>query len=315
MNAHTDYSSWDEVVSSFPETMQEDIASIRENNGCLTADRVEKILLETNAEIGTLMISLLPVAAQYAIVPISNFHVGAVAAGAPVGGFANLYLGANIEYTGLALTFSMHAEQSASNNAWIHGETMIQALAISAAPCGYCRQFLNEIVMPSPLSILLPTGTGNQYTLQPLPFYLPNAFGPSDLGMDGGLMNPKYCTHNLKLTGGSTDPFILQALAAAQSCYAPYTSGFAGVAVKLDDGSVYTGRYAENAAYNPSMSPLESALGFMNMNQPRTGSRTVVRGALVEVPSKAGQFAVTQAALASYAPGVTLEYYTAAVVS
>jgi cytidine deaminase len=315
MNSPSDNSTWDQILSLFPESAQADIASIRDNGGCLKSDRVAK-LMGSYAEIGTLMISLLPVAAKYAVVPVSNYHVGAVAAGmAPPGGWPSLYLGANFEYSGISLPFTTHAEQSATNNAWLHGETGIQALAISAAPCGYCRQFLYELVTQPTLSILLPTGTGNQYTLNPLGYYLPNAFGPHDLGINGGLMDPKYCTHNLTLNDGSQDPLVLQALAAAQSCYAPYTTAFAGCALQMTDNSVYTGRYAENAAYNPTLLPLESAFTFMNMNQPQTATRQVARAVLVEVQTTINQFQATQTVLGSYAPNVTLEYHTASVVS
>jgi cytidine deaminase len=66
---------------------------------------------------------------------------------------------------------------------------------------------------------------------------------------------------------------------------------------------IYTGRYAENAAYNPSLSPLESALTFMNMNRPQSGTRAVTRCVLVEVLTLASQLSATQAVLAAYAPG------------
>jgi cytidine deaminase len=315
MDSPSNNQTWDQVLSLFPEAVRADIASIRDYGGCLKADRVEK-LMSSYEDIGALMISLLPVAAQYAVVPVSNFHVGAVAAGmAPPGGSPSLYLGSNFEYTGISLPFTVHGEQSATNNAWLNGETGIQALAISAAPCGYCRQFLYELVTQPTLSILLPTGTGNQYTTNPLGYYLPDAFGPHDLGIDGGLMDPKYCTHNLTLNDGSQDPLVLQALAAAQSCYAPYTSAFAGCALLMTDNSVYTGRYAENAAYNPTLLPLESALTFMNMNQAQSATRQVARAVLVEVPTTIGQAQATLSVLSSYDAAVTLEYHGASVAS
>ena len=39
----------------------------------------------------------------------------------------------------------IHAEQCLIANALLHGETGIQKLAISAAPCGHCRQFYSEL--------------------------------------------------------------------------------------------------------------------------------------------------------------------------
>lgn len=266
---------------------------------------------------------LLPVAQQYAVVPVSHYQVGTVVAGmpAPDTGWCSLYLGANFEFVNSALSFSVHAEQSATNNAWLNGETGIQAMAISAAPCGYCRQFLYELVTAKQLSILLPNNQKDptSYSSTPLTVFLPNAFGPSDLGVTGGLMDPMLCTHNLALDGcPPTDPVIAAALAAACGSYAPYKTdasyGYAGVAVELADNSIYAGRYAENVAYNPSLSPLQSALSFMNMNHPRSGTRTVVRCVLVEVPTLASQLSAMQAVLAAYAPGVSVEYYKAKIV-
>jgi cytidine deaminase len=38
--------------------------------------------------------------------------------------------------------------------------------------------------------------------------------------------------------------------------------------IPIEFDTIYTGRYAENVAYNPSMSPIESALAYMNMSLP-----------------------------------------------
>jgi cytidine deaminase len=315
---------WKKAVSNFPQNVRADIDSIWEKGGCLPANVVERMLGSAFAEIGTLMMQLLPLAQQFAIVPLSHYQVGAVAAGVPIpgSGWCNLYLGANFEFQSASLIFTVHAEQSATNNAWLSGEHGIQALAISAAPCGYCRQFLYELVTAQQLSILLPNDSKNplSYSSTPLTTFLPNAFGPSDLGVAGGLMDAKLCTHNLKLNSGSpTDSVIAAALAAASGSYAPYTTdktyGYAGVAIQLADESIYGGRYAENAAYNPTLLPLESALTFMNMNQPQSATRTLTRCVLVEVPSLSSQLSATRAVLAAYAPQISAEYYTASVIS
>ena len=44
------------------------------------------------------------------------------------------YPGANMEFAGAPLSTSLHAEQSAILNAWMHGETSIERLIISDAP-------------------------------------------------------------------------------------------------------------------------------------------------------------------------------------
>lgn len=316
--------AWNEVVKRFPEGARADIDAIWDSKGFLPADVVGRIMKASSyAEIGTLMMELLPVAQQYAVVPVSGYQVGAVAAGMPIPrtGWCSLYLGANFEFSNVALSFTVHAEQSATTNAWNNNEVGLQALAVTAAPCGYCRQFLYELSTAKMLNILMPTAPGSlSYTSNPLTYYLPDAFGPSDLGVQGGMMDPKLGTHQLSLNAGPAPNAVVQAaLASASLSYAPYLTNtaneYAGVAVQLADGSIYAGRYGENAAYNPSISPLESALTFMNMSQPLGATRQVTQCALVEVPTLASQFSATQAVLAAYAPGVTLQYYPASVVN
>jgi cytidine deaminase len=313
---------WEEALSAFPENIRADIDSIWDNRGVLSAETVGRILGASQPDISALMMQLLPVAKLYAVVPVSGYQVGAVAAGMPIAGAnrCSLYLGANFEFSNAALSFTAHAEQAATNNAWLCGEQGVQALAINAAPCGYCRQFLYELVAAEKLTILLPDPNSPAgYSATPLTTLLPNAFGPGALGVKGGLMDFALCSHTLALTNGSpADPLIAAALQAASGSYAPYATdtsfNYAGVAVELADGSIYAGRHAENAAYNPSLSPLESALTFMNMRQPLTATRTVTRCVLVEVPTLASQRSATQVALAACAPTVQLEYYTARII-
>ena len=195
--------------------------------------------------------TLLPLAAQFARPPVSNFKVGCVSRGLS----GNLYFGANVEFAGEALSFTVHAEQSSIANAWMNGEEGIDLIAVTAAPCGYCRQFLNELTTADSLTIAIP---GSTQTLRAL---LPSAFGPRDLGIEGGLMQREE--HSLSLA--SSDALTLAALGAARRSYAPYSKSYAGVAVQTSDGMVATGAYAENAAFNPSMSPLEVALSQLNL--------------------------------------------------
>ena len=313
---------WKKAIDAFPEGSRAEIDRIWDNRGILSAEAVARLGIAP-AEIGTLMMQLLPMARQYAVVPVSNFPVGAVAAGVPDPdrGWCNLYLGANFEFANTSLSFTIHAEQAATNNAWLSGEPGIHSLAISDAPCGYCRQFLYELVTAQQLSILVPTEPDSlTYTSTPLTKLLPEPFGPNDLGVAGGLMDPRLCSRTLALESGApVDPVIAAALSGASRSYAPYATGesyaYAGVAVHLDDGSIYAGRHAENAAYNPSLSPLQSALAFMNMGQPPGATRVVSRCVLVEVPTLASQRSATQAALAAYASTVELKYYAARIVS
>lgn len=251
---------------------------------------------------GRLMIALLPCAAEYARVPISGFHVGAVALGTS----GTLYLGANMEFPGHALSFSVHGEQSAITHAWLCGETGLEAIAVNAAPCGYCRQFMWEIAGSSGLSVLLRKDPGSDsldYTDHKLTHYLPNAFGPRDLEISDLLMRPQ--DHRLKVD--ADDALVLAALGAANASYSPYSGDFAGVALQLDDGSIHAGRYAENAAYSPSMSPLQSALAMMNMSRRAQAPYRIAAAVLVETRGvKVSQRSATEAVLSSVAPGISL---------
>jgi cytidine deaminase len=295
-------------------------AFAEDNHGVLPADAVARLAVSP-AKIGKLMMELLPLAEKFAVTPLSNYPVGAVAAGMPKeeGGWCNLYLGANFELRNAALNFTTHAEQSAINNAWLNGESGIQMLAVSAAPCGYCRQFLYELTTAHRLLILIPKRKGSLiYHSAPLTTFLPHAFGPKELEVTGALMDPGGCLPKLTLDERSrSDSVIAAALDAASRSYAPYSISqsfnYAGVAVQLKDGAIYAGRNAENAAYNPSLSPLQSALTFMNMSRALTATRVVKRCVLVEVPTLASQQSFIQAALAACAPAVKLEYYVASI--
>ena len=197
--------------------------------------------------------ALLPEAAKLARPPISNFHVGAVCRGITTG---KLYFGANVEFAGEALSFTVHAEQSAITNAWINGEAGIDLLAVTAAPCGYCRQFLNEVSTAATMQISI--GDGDTH---PLSYFLPDSFGPNDLGVAGGLMSAA----DNRLSVAESDDLAQAALRAANMSYAPYSKSFAGVAIRSAGGRTFIGPYAENAAFNPSMSPLEVALSALNL--------------------------------------------------
>jgi cytidine deaminase len=255
-------------------------SSRRAAGGFLPAGEVAKII--ASLAIDQLMLDLIPLAKTFAIPPISNFFVGVVALGAS----GSLYFGANYEFPGHALSFSVHGEQAATVQALSNGETGIEMLAISAAPCGYCRQFLNELTTASTLKIILPDTPAT-----PLTTLLPAAFGPIDLGVTGGLMSPQ--SHGIKLSESDIDDVVQAALKAANRSYAPYSASYAGVALKTSDGGIVTGSVAENAAFNPSMSPLEAAVVNLVIGAGKKYS-DIVDAVLVETrDSKASQSGVT----------------------
>lgn len=226
-----------------------DIFSIPNFQGHISAAQLEHLQESQGKTVEQIMLDLLSAAQQLARPPISNFRVGAVVRGAS----GSLYFGANLEIPKQPLGLTVHAEQASSANAYMHGEEAIFSLAVSAAPCGHCRQFLEELSPEGKLVVLV---KGQQPV--PLKSLLPAAFGPTDLGLTQGALPVKRV--NIILPKGQSDKLTAAALSAACSSYAPYTKAHSGVAISFSDGSIYTGSYIENAAFNPSLPPLQVAL-------------------------------------------------------
>ena len=90
---------------------------------------------------------------------------------------------------------------------------------------------------------------------KPLKMLLPNAFGPLDLGKKSGFLND-FGMGLLKFLG---DKVERAAFNACNFSYAPYSQNFGGVAFQTPKG-VATGIYIENAAFNPSLSPMVCGL-------------------------------------------------------
>ena len=280
------------------------------DSATIAAHDVEARVAAGGGDRDAVMIELLSWAKSFANVPVSGFAVGAVA----LGRSGALYAGANLELANLPLSASVHAEQAAVANAWLHGERGIGALAVNASPCGHCRQFLNELGGAGALRVLVPGMT--PATLAQL---LPASFGPADLGVEARLLEPE--NHGLRADQGSRDAtsdasigapadvLIDAALAAANASYAPYTRAYAGIALRLRDGTIASGRYAECAAYNPSLPALQGALSALALR--RADFSLIVDAVLAEVPGPTSQRSVAGVALRSLA-GVALRYVAAA---
>lgn len=218
----------------------------------ITAERAAELQKATGLDSDGLLQALVPVAKEMARPPISNYLVGA----AGLGKSGQIYLGVNLEFPGNALNQTVHGEQFVVTNALRNGEEQLTSLAVSAAPCGHCRQWLNETTGAPDLRILTP-----QQPPTPLNVLLPASFGPGDLGVTGALLSRQDQKMELKPGADMGDPILTAAaFEAANTSYAPYSKEGSGVAVRLQDGTVYTGRYSENAAFNPSLSPFQGAL-------------------------------------------------------
>lgn len=218
----------------------------------LTAEQVAMLKNATRLDEDALAFALLPLAAACARTPVSHFNVGAIARGVS----GTWYFGGNMEFIGATMQQTVHAEQSAISHAWLRGEKSLASVTVNYTPCGHCRQFMNELNSGLSLRINLPGR--NPHTLAD---YLPDAFGPKDLEIKTLLMDEE--NHGFAVTG---DALVQAAITAANQSHAPYSQAPAGLALECRDGTVFSGRYAENAAFNPSLPPLQGALNLLSLN-------------------------------------------------
>jgi cytidine deaminase len=299
-------------LQKFPQQVRDILQTITFQAGRLSARQCSELKGILRIDQPTLMTRLLPLAKTYAIAPLSRFQVGAVAmAGARNNSDQmDLYFGANIEFMHQDLNQTIHAEQSATLNAWHGGAHEIHALAVSELPCGYCRQFLNEFDNNTEIIVFIPSGKDLALRAASVPDLLPDAFGPSELGHRTGLMSRSAKNRKLKLKTASYDQTVAKALSAAARSYAPYTQNFAGCAIETKSGEIYCGRNVENAAYNPGLTPLQSTI--LCMSTARVDKiPTIHRVVLVERPTAVRQRKAVQLLLETWAPGIDLEYYEA----
>jgi cytidine deaminase len=246
-----------------------------------------------------LMLTLLPLAKTYSRPPISKYQVGTVVRGLS----GALYLGANMEFPGHSLGFSVHGEQSALSNAYMHEERGLAAIAVTAAPCGHCRQFMNELAPDIQILVQGRPAAG-------LATLLPFAFGPKDLGVTDLAFPVREV--NLKVDSDASDELSKAALEAARKSYAPYTKAHSGVAVRVRSGRIFKGSYIENAAYNPSLPPLQTALVALVLGGGEFSEISEVM--LVEVGSgPISQKSVAEAILGTIAPKVSLRAVNAQI--
>jgi len=294
---------WPTARAAFPATVRPRLDAIRAHGGRLPAADTAAVLAATGGTVEQLITALLPLAAEYAVAPVSSFHVGTVAAGP--GPTPTLYLGANFEFAGGALGFSIHAEQAAINHAWLAGETEVTRLAVTDAPCGHCRQFLRELATADQLQLLLRGRPAHR-----LAELLPQAFGPDALGVSARLLRP--ARHPLTLTTPDEDPLVAAAREAAEQSHAPYSQAYAGCALEVAGGPLQSGRTAENAAFNPTLPAFASALSALVLRDGPDAPRRVTRAVLVErTGPAASQRALTAALAACVAPGLTPAYFAA----
>jgi cytidine deaminase len=281
----------------------------------ISAERVLALAAQRGLDAQDLLPEFVREAQKLAIPPTSKFHVGAAALGAS----GAVYLGVNVELPGLPLNASIHAEQFAVVTAMRAGERALEAIATTAAPCGHCRQFMNELRGAASMRVIIPDGDvggdRKSHLVLPLCDLLPHSFGPLDLTHDDSLPLMLEERHNkLRFAPGSIPEAsgateldgaaAALALSEANKAYAPYSDSPAGLALVDSDGVVHTGRSVESAAYNPTMSPLHAALvaavGSAGMGDANGGEwRRIESATLVEINGAPVQYAGTVALILS----------------
>lgn len=227
----------------------------KSGEGWIAKYDVELLQKTLQLSLNELMIALLPIAQSKAIMPVCSYLVGAIGLGVS----GNLYFGGCQDFGYGPINQTVHAEQAVIANAFSHEERGIIKIACTDVPCGHCRQFLYELHTAQILEIILP----NQNPIL-LTALLPHPFGPKELGEESTLL--QEVNYQIQLLDPiKINPRILKALAAANSCYAPYTDAYAGVAIEMKNKNIYVGKYIETVAHNPSLPPMQAALVHLIM--------------------------------------------------
>ncbi len=196
-----------------------------------------------------LLLELVPLAKRNARPPISNYYVGAVG----ISRTGKIYFGNNLEFRSVPIAQTVHAEQFLFVLSFLEYDRL-DKIAVSAEPCGHCRQFLNEVKGAAKDLKVLVVGKKPRY----LGSLLPEPFGPDNLDIDISIYSKR--DNKIKIDDKEKDEMVRFALMMANESYAPYSSSYSGVVIKTKDGNLHKGFYIENAAFNPSISPMIAAI-------------------------------------------------------
>lgn len=136
--------------------------------------------MESSEPLFTELVLALRVAASRAYCPYSRFPVGA----AVLSGSGEIFTGCNVENASFGLTIC--AERNAVFQAVVRsqGFLVIRAVVVytstpsPTAPCGACRQVLNEF---GPDALIFSVCDGPEVLKSRLSELLPQAFGPANL--------------------------------------------------------------------------------------------------------------------------------------
>lgn len=238
----------------------------------ISADEAKSMAKLSGLSVPQLLPTLVKSAQKLARPPTSNYHVAAVGLSSD----GRIFIGVNLEFPGVPLHHSVHAEQFLVTNHAFHNSPGLVYIAVSSAPCGHCRQFLQELRGAGDIQILITSEmtqvaqeAQEDVIYKSLLSLLPNPFGPCDLlDQETPLIlenhkNGLCLVENESLANGfgqDCEKLRFLALEAANASHAPYSHCPSGVALMDVNGKFYKGCYMESAAYNPSLGPVQAAL-------------------------------------------------------
>ena len=200
---------------------------------------------------------LMYMASLYAKCKCSKFPVGGCCYSKASG---KAYIGFNMEADKQWIQYTVHGEQCTINNAFIHGETQIDILVISFTPCGFCRQFLNQLKNREELLIHIIT-INKTVTL---PEILPFDFRPSDLPE---IEFPNTNEFSVNITGDEIDKkYIDSVVESAKKSRLDNLLCYLGVGLLTKENELFVGNYIENCAHNPSFHPMNGAISQLLLN-------------------------------------------------
>ena len=227
-----------------------------EFKGYIPKEAVDQLLAlkKCETEDETIIYALTPLmylASSYAKCQCSKFPVGGCCYCKESG---NAYIGFNMEADKQWIQYTVHGEQCTINNAFIHGEKQVDILVISFTPCGFCRQFLNQLKNREELLIHIITLNKTVH----LPELLPFDFRPSDLPV---IEFPNVDEFEIEIKGENIErKYIDEVVTVAKQSRLDNLLCYLGVGLITKDKQLVTGNYIENCAHNPSFHPMNGAI-------------------------------------------------------
>lgn len=234
------------------ERVQRDVAS--NNGGVLQREDVDEIRHGYGLSVEELLLLARPTAEGFARPPISDFHVGAVGLEAETG---NLIFGGNLEFVGAHIGNTVHGEGFVFARAFSRGTSIATICIGEAHPCAHCRQFLSEFAATKNLLLIDPLG----HRLRMADLY-PWPFDPDYLGQKGIVAGEvRHPELELSPRDDHVDARVAAKLVeVGRRAYTPYSKSPAALVFTMKDGTLIGGAAIESVAFNPTMSPLQTAL-------------------------------------------------------